>query len=106
MALYVRALSDLSAARLEYAFTQALRRSRYFPFPSELREFASEWRPAIDDSKAILNRGDKPPGWVPLDEIYREMNKACAWPKPPAMTAEELEKRIAELKKQAADLAV
>lgn len=69
--LYVGALSDLTEKQLAFGFGKALRHfkpeyGRTFPSPAEIREWAYEWRPVIDESKAILDRGDKPPDWEAL----------------------------------------
>jgi len=70
--LYIRALSDLTESQLAHGFEKALKFfkpefGRVFPTPAEIREWAYEWRPpVVDPSRAILDRGDKPPGWEQL----------------------------------------
>src|ERR1043166_4611130 len=69
VALYCRALSDIGDAQLRYAFTQALENlGEFLPSIAQLRQYSSQWRPqdAIQDSRRILERGDKPADWEPL----------------------------------------
>ena len=84
--LYVRALDDLSLESVEFAFDRALRHCKFFPTPGELREFALEWRPVVDESRAILARGIKPEGWVPLEDFYDELKKALHVQRPTRAT--------------------
>lgn len=86
--LYIRALSDLSEAQLAHGFEIALKHfkpefGRVFPIPGEIREWALQWRPEpIRDTRRILDRGDKPPGWEPLkpgevDELLRQVRQVA-----------------------------
>ena len=84
IALYCRALRDLSIESLKYAFDVRLRMLGHFlPSIDELRKAAEEWESSdhIPDARHLLERGDKPPGWEP-------------------MTKEESAAFIAELKRQ------
>lgn len=87
--LYCRALSDIGEAQLKFAFNEALKHlGEYLPSIQQLRSYSEQWRPAqVQDSRRILERGDKPPDWEPLkgDELdamrreFREkLRKAAA----------------------------
>lgn len=87
--LYCLALSDIGEAQLKFAFNEALKHlGEYLPSIQQLRSYSEQWRPAqVQDSRRILERGDKPPDWEPLkgDELdamrreFREkLRKAAA----------------------------
>lgn len=62
---------------------------------------------SLPDAKAILPQGDKPPDWVPLDELRNDAAFAAklkSFPGGEALTNEEQERRISILRKQAEDL--
>ena len=85
IAIYIRELSDLTEYQIRHAFKIAMRDAKYIPQIAELREWAMQGRPLVDESRAILQRGDKPPGWEPLTateitELTRMFAKACIWP--------------------------
>ena len=69
--LYIHALSDLTEKQLAFGFERALQlfRPEYgktFPAPAEIRDWAYQWKPEVNDSRAILDRGEKPSDWEPL----------------------------------------
>lgn len=72
--LYVRALSDLTEQQLAHGFDKALKLfkpefGKTFPAPAEIREWGFQWRSAEHaETRLLLDRGDKPPDWEPLDE--------------------------------------
>jgi hypothetical protein len=72
LALYIHELSDLSEKQIAFGFAYALRHfkgewGKPFPYPADLREWCERWRPeAVNDSRRILDRGDKPPDWEPM----------------------------------------
>jgi hypothetical protein len=83
--LYARALSDLSEKQLAHGFEKALKYfkpefGKSFPTPAEIRAWAYEYRPVdvIQDSRHILDRGDKPPDWEPLEPGELEAMKQRA----------------------------
>lgn len=71
---YAVALADLKQERLDYAFEQALKRSKTFPQVSQLLEFANEWRPP-EPVQPNIPPGAKPPDWIPLDELKKEIEE-------------------------------
>jgi hypothetical protein len=94
--LYCRGLSDIGEAQLRHAFDQALKYlGDFLPSIQQLRLYASQWQQqdVIQDSRHILDRGDKPPDWEPLqagelerirlegktraDEIERQVSAAA-----------------------------
>lgn len=83
--LYIRALSDLTERQLAHGFEKALKYfkpdfGKTFPYPGELREWACEWRPATENTRLLLDRGDKPADWQPLTpgEIETMRREAAA----------------------------
>jgi len=67
----VEGLNDIGLPALRYAFKEALRNlGTFLPSIGEIRQWASCWTPeheAITDTRRILDRGDKPPDWEPLE---------------------------------------
>lgn len=108
IAIYSTALGELSERQLAYAFGRALRQCRFFPQIAELFEFADEYRAErdVEMSRAILDRGAKPPDWIPLEELKQQLRSKslCAFPEGNSISNEDNEKRIAMLRKQAKDL--
>ncbi len=111
MLLYGRVLGDLTDMQLLHGFDHALKYfkpeyGRNFPFPAELREWALQYRPEpITDTRRILDRGDKPPGWEPLDDDDRSriasLQKAITVAAKqntiePTLSADEFERRRQE----------
>ena len=85
IAIYCRELSDLTEYQIRHAFRVAMRDARYIPKIAELREWAMQGKSVIDDTRAILTRGDKPPDWDPISademaELKRKLAEACMWP--------------------------
>jgi hypothetical protein len=85
--LYVNALSDLTEDQLKHGFDIALRDFHpgygiNFPYPAQLRRWCQEI-PAVDLSRAILERADKP------DDLTDEERRGFA-----AELIDELQKNI------------
>lgn len=83
IAIYIMALSDLSAEHLAHGFRHALKYFKpefgvMFPVPAELRMWALEYKPEAErNSREIQQRGVKPDGWIPItkelvDEMWRQ----------------------------------
>lgn len=80
LAIYLQRLGALSEQRMQYAFEKAAdtfrpEYGRTFPSIAELRQWAGEWHPDTETTKEILTRDDKPPDWIPLEELRKEIAK-------------------------------
>lgn len=86
--VYEKALADVSDAQLEFATGQAIRRLKFFPMPSELRDFAGANAPqqpfAVDLDRlldAIHALGEyNPHGWIfpRVESVQRRFGLAIA----------------------------
>lgn len=80
--LYIRALSGLTKVQLEHGFAVALREfvpeyGQDFPAPGLIRRWA-EQAPKDNPFRALLERGDKPADWEPLQPGELEAMRARA----------------------------
>jgi len=111
IAIYLQRLAGLNEFRIQYAFKKAVDHfkpefGRTFPSVAELREWAYQWTPDIDSTRKILGRGSKPPDWVPLDQLSKELRERIAkagggFKDMPAAAPGIDEQRIRELQEQA-----
>lgn len=92
VALYCRGLNNIGETQLQYAFEQALQHlGEFLPSIQQLRTYAERWRPCdpIQDSRHLLDRGDKPPDWEPFTPRELAQMKAEA-----AARYQKLEKAV------------
>ncbi len=103
VAIYIAALSDLSAAQLDHAFKHALKYFKpefgvMFPVPAELRLWAQDYKPEPQFVELPRWESAKPPGWRPLTELHQQVAKVAdskAMDRPARRTLHEQQRAMA-----------